>query len=93
MGCDGSVVKNLKQIKEAVLGLFIICVCSFQEDNCDNREIERISYLIILNIYAIKKKKKMDLKAIAKTSCEDFREIKSESRNDQPELIFKMVGL
>lgn len=58
MGCDGSVVKNLKQIKEAVLGLFIICVCSFQEDNCDNREIERISYLIILNIYAIKKKKK-----------------------------------
>lgn len=57
------------------------------------REIEGTSYLIILNVYAIKKKKKIDPMAIAKTSCEDFREMKSESRNDQPELIFKMVGL
>lgn len=53
------------------------------------REIEGTSYLIILNDHL----KKIDLMAIAKTSCEGFREIKSEYRNDQPELILKMVGL
>lgn len=32
-------------------------------------------------------------RSIAKTFCEDFREIKGESRNDQLEFIFKMVRI
>lgn len=35
----------------------------------------------------------MELMAIAKTSYEDFREIKSAARNYQTELIFKMVRI
>lgn len=73
----------------------MVCVCSFQEDNCD--KFLQGNRRNILSYYSEclchKKKKKIDPMAIAKTSCEDFREMKSESRNDQPELIFKMVGL
>lgn len=38
-------------------------------------------------------KKKIELMAIAKTSYEDFREIKSAARNYQTDLIFKMVRI